>query len=55
MQFLLLKNILDLAKLSGDSYLRKLTTNHTRPVFENHSIIVILLDNWLRNLKKYNY
>ena len=30
-----LENILHLAKLSVDSYLRKFTANHTRPVFEN--------------------
>ena len=34
-QYLLLGNILDHAKLSGDSYMRKSTANHTRPVFEN--------------------
>ena len=31
----LLENKLHLAKLSGDSYLRKSTANHARPVFEN--------------------
>ena len=29
------ENILDLTKLSGDSYLRKLTAHHARPVSEN--------------------
>ena len=34
---LLLENILDPVKLSGDSYLRKLTTNHKSPVLNSNN------------------
>ena len=34
---LLLENILDPVKLPGDSYLRKLTTNHKSPVLNSNN------------------